>query len=567
VFLVTNLHDFEAPPLGFFIGRRNELRILESQGNFFIIEGIAGIGKTSLALKFVEKIKGKRHVFWHTLKEVDSFSFLINKLAIFLSRFQYLDLINYLKAGGADDSTKMALLLKGLDDENYVLIFDDYQRHRDEKINVLFRYLQKNLKRAKVIILSRIRPKFFTPLDPNVIEMKLLGLNISETLTFLSNKGIHVKLDEVVKIQEKLSGHPLALNMFCEAFKGKDLIKVLESLPEFGLLEYFWNEVYQTLSESERKLLKHISVFREPVSIKTINNILNVRNIWSILHALRRKMIIEHVNGEYFLHEVIRDLCYRLIDNPEKMHRLAARYYSSKRSTRAFLEATYHMIKAKDFQEAAQSIRDDLAFNKWSCIEGGYLSQYLDLLESIPMEAISEELSCWILYGKGRAYLACGEFIKAIQCFSDSLTMVKDPLELDLRARIFRYLGKANLRIGKIKIAEKYFIESLKLLEKTNNLNELGKTFLELAILYLFEGDPIMMRYSLDRGLEFCSKVKDKRSMAMGYYHYAGLYEMMSEWENAIISCEKSLRIFEEVKDVLWTAILHAELAFIKTFL
>jgi len=141
--IVTSLHDSRAPVPTKFVGRIEELQILESKKNFFIIEGMAGIGKTSLASKFAEKTKESHHVFWHALKEVDSFGFLINKLAVFLSRFQCLDLFNYIKAGGTDDAAKMAMLLDGIDSKDYVVILDDYHRCQDEKIDILLGYLQK----------------------------------------------------------------------------------------------------------------------------------------------------------------------------------------------------------------------------------------------------------------------------------------------------------------------------------------------------------------------------------------------------------------------------------------
>ena len=565
--ILTSLNDLRVPALTNFVGRTEELRMLESQKNFFLIEGMAGIGKTSLASKFVEGIKESHCVFWHALKEVDSFNFLINKLAVFLSRFRYLDLLNYLKAGGTDDATKMALLLEGMDSEDYAVVFDDYQRCRDEKIDTLLGYLQKNLRKARVVVLSRVRPKFFSPLDANVIERRLSGLDVDETLEFLSSRGVYMTPDEAAEIQERLSGHPLALNMFCEAFKEKKLMKVLESLPEYGLLEYFWNEVYQGLDEREQTLLRCMSVFRYPITARAIMSVSSIKGIRGTLYSLERKMVVGRLDEKYFLHEVIRDLCYRFIDNPKEMHRQAAEYYLSEETTEALLEAIHHMIKAEDFQKAAQSIQEDLESKKQNCIERGYLSQYLDLLKSIPAEGVDEETWCWILYGKGRVHLARGEFMKATENLSRSLTIAERLSKKTLIAKILKHLGKAYLGIGDLKTAENHFTKSLELLKDAREWSELGSTFLETALLYLYKGDLATTKHFLDMGLSICEKAGDERNVAMGYYHYAGLYEMKNDWEKAIKSCERSLRIFKDIGDVLWIANLHTELAFIKTFL
>ena len=65
----------------------------------------------------------------------------------------------------------------------------------------------------------------------------------------------------------------------------------------------------------------------------------------------------------------------------------------------------------------------------------------------------------------------------------------------------------------------------------------------------------------------FYEKYGDERNAAMGYYRYAGLYEMRNDWEEALECCERSLEMFETIGDILWIATLHSELAFIKTFL
>jgi len=568
IVVITSLYDFRIPSPEDFVGRTKELKMLTSKKNFFIIEGMAGIGKTSLVSKFVEGIKENHHIFWHSLKEVDSFNFLMNKLALFLSKFHHFELLNYLKSGGSDDAVKMSLLLQEIDSEEYVVIFDDYQRCRDERIDILLEYLQKNLRKAKVIVLSRVRPRFFSPLNENVIEKKLSGLNINETMEFLSKKGIRVNPSKVEEIQKRLSGHPLALNMFCKAVNGRNLTEILRDLPEHGLLEYFWNEIYQGLEDRERILLQTLSIFRYPVPAQAIINVSRIRGIRSILYSLERKMIVERFNGKYFLHEIIRDLCYRLIDNPKEMHRLAAKYYLSEENTESLLEAIYHMIKAEDFQRAAQTIRNDLESEEYSCIKKGYFSQYLNLLKNILNKDIDKETWCWIVYGKGRAHLARGEFSEAIKSFSEVLVIVNElPRNILLIYKTLRNLGKAYIGSGNLQMAEKYFIRSLSLIKEVSDLSSLGGIFFEAAMLYLYKGDLDEMKRLLDVGLSVCKKIGSERNEAIGHYYYAGLHEMRNNWKEAVECCERSLEIFEKIGDVLWIAILHAELAFIKTFL
>ena len=76
--------DFESPTIGFeFIGRRRELESL-AEHRSVLIWGIAGIGKTTLAAKFAESLGTP--IFWHRVRETDSFIFVVNKLAVYLSK-------------------------------------------------------------------------------------------------------------------------------------------------------------------------------------------------------------------------------------------------------------------------------------------------------------------------------------------------------------------------------------------------------------------------------------------------------------------------------------------------
>ena len=565
--IVTAIHNFRVPPPANFVGRKAELEMLESEKNFFIIEGMAGIGKTSLASKYAEEVKRTHRVFWHSMKEVDSLNYLMNKLAIFLSRHQYLELLNYLKSGGSDDSVKMALLLKGIDREGYVVILDDYHRCRDEKIDILLRYLQKNLRRARVLVLSRVRPRFFSPLDPNVTERRLTGLNTDETLELLTSRGLRVSRGEAEEIQRRLSGHPLALNMLCETLNGRAIEEVLEGLPERGLLEYFWDEVYQSLEEEERTLLRCMSVFRYPVPVRAIMAVSKVKGVRGILYSLERKMLIWRSDEGYHLHEVIRNLSYNLLEDAEEMHKRAAEYYLSEGTTEGLLEAIYHMIKAGNFMGAADAIREDLKVEGRNCIERGYMAQYLELLKKLPKDDLNEQVWCWILYGRGRVHLARGEFQKAIRDLTNSLMMAERCSDRVLTARALKHLGKAYLGMGDVKMAETCFIRSLKLLKELGNLGELGGTYLEAALPHIYKGDLETAEELLNSGLRLCRRAGDVRSLAVGYYHYAGLYEMRNDWEKAKEICEEGLRVFEDLGDILWVAILNAELAFIKSFL
>jgi len=91
-----NIHEYlgqnlkismEIPRTKGFVGRKEELKDLLSSldKNIIVIEGIAGIGKSYVAVRFAEELKDEYTVFWYeNLSEVSTLSSVMNKISIFL---------------------------------------------------------------------------------------------------------------------------------------------------------------------------------------------------------------------------------------------------------------------------------------------------------------------------------------------------------------------------------------------------------------------------------------------------------------------------------------------------
>jgi nucleoside-triphosphatase THEP1 len=67
----------KAPKISYFVGRKKELRIIhdcmnEDKCKMVIIQGIAGIGKTTLAVKLLEELYKNYSLFWYRCHEWDT---------------------------------------------------------------------------------------------------------------------------------------------------------------------------------------------------------------------------------------------------------------------------------------------------------------------------------------------------------------------------------------------------------------------------------------------------------------------------------------------------------------
>ncbi|MFQ5891404.1 MAG: ATPase domain-containing protein [Candidatus Methanofastidiosia archaeon] len=319
------------PKIQFFVGREDELRRLEeASNNIVVLEGIAGIGKTALLSHLERKLQKGYKIYWQTLREIDTFDSILFKLFLFLEDVGdlHMDFSDFSKK---DEGTKVNLVIRGLEKIECVLFFDDYRSVRDDKINTLFEMFKEKVKNTRIFVASRHVPKFCTfPRAEGVTQQTIDGLRLKDTSRFLSEKGVNLDREMLGEVREKLGGHPLSLEMFCHLARKGNPEEVLREIPETGVGDFLWNEIYEKLSPEEQELLESISVFRKPLSLEALLEICREIKVKKTLRMLENKLLVKKQKNTYLVHEVIRNFCYQLLDDPRELHTKAANYYSKK---------------------------------------------------------------------------------------------------------------------------------------------------------------------------------------------------------------------------------------------
>ncbi|MGI0036997.1 MAG: hypothetical protein ACRD99_01405, partial [Nitrososphaera sp.] len=270
------------------VGRSSELKLVREseEANFFFIIGIAGIGKTSFAKKYIQgSAITKEKVFWHTFKEIDTFQYVMSRLALFLSKHGADDLVCQLDISAGTrieegESHNLEILIKSLNRVNgCILVFDDYHKVRDEKISVLLKHIQTKLSPAtKTLVLSRSKAPFFLD-NIHGRELVLGGLTLADSEKMISHLGARIKDTALLDVWKRFAGHPMALKLFCMLVKKSvksdelDLSSTShqQTLSIEDLLAYFKREILEVLGKDELSILMSLSVFRFPVKIQAIN--------------------------------------------------------------------------------------------------------------------------------------------------------------------------------------------------------------------------------------------------------------------------------------------------------
>ncbi len=299
--MVEQLAD--APRLTAFVGRREELGAITHEDGgprVFVIRGMAGIGKSSLAAKACELVRGRRNLFWHRIRPWESDSMVLANLGRFLDALDRPGLGSVLRRGEVRLAAEV--LRQDLPDTHSLLVLDDAHEASPETLTVI-RMMAEAVVSApdvKLVILTRRALPFYDIRDVVirgvVREIELGGLKPEEVATFLSLDG---QGSEFLGLGRRLGGHPLLIEL---------VRKQTPDIPAAvrGVHRFIEETIYRELTPAERTTMKAASLYRVPVPRSTLLAIPG--SSFEALTALRERSLLRSVGDErYEVHDTIRD--------------------------------------------------------------------------------------------------------------------------------------------------------------------------------------------------------------------------------------------------------------------
>jgi len=298
----------EAPAVDRFYGREEELAsILHAlEGNRVVVAtGITGIGKSTLGAKVCEALRGRRSLFWRTIRPWDTTTDLAGRLGGFLRSHGRLDLGGLLMGPGPKDSARiedaLAADLKGLP---ALFIFDDAQNASPDA-QLFLQMLLRAIGQANgpaVLLLSRVVPDIYTrrdvAVDASVVEIALNGLDRTSSTRLLADAGIR---DPIIgSLADACGGIPLFLKLLASAGP-----KAAASTGWRTLETYIAEQIEPALDSAERSALEVASFY--DLAVPAPGLLLEEGVGGRTLIGLRRKGLLSPVGTDRFAaHEAIR---------------------------------------------------------------------------------------------------------------------------------------------------------------------------------------------------------------------------------------------------------------------
>lgn len=500
----------DAPRIEEFVGRTTELEALtETNGpRLFVIRGVAGIGKSSLAARACEQLRGRRNLFWHRVRPWDTRDSILSRLAAFLANLGKPGLRAVLMRGQPGRAAEV--LGEDLPETEAFLVFDDAHQAAPD-LQPFFQLLLDALARAaevRALVLTRTALAFYSRrevvVDSLVREYELRGLEPHEVAAYLSH---HQLPERAFQVAQGLHGHPL----FLELLRANNPVS-----GTFGdVHRYLEEEVYADLDKQERGMMKVASLYRVPIP----RDALFADSEWNhdvLLSLLGRSLIRRVGQGSFEAHDTIRDFFRGLLTSAES-------------GALAGFAVEQLRALASGAREADESAR---------CV--GYLSNAIEL-STVP----SEQGSLFELLGD--ANLRLGDLLAVSVAFRSAAKLASDP---ETQSRAHRKMASALNEWGDLASAADEIRAGFQALGKTRSV-EKGWLHLARSQVYLGTANARKAKEEVETALSVFRELQDVRGEATALIWRAKVLTDLGAGGERLPSARSGLSTALELADAL----------------
>src|SRR5579871_3992028 len=588
-----------------FIGRDEPILMLEralaGKAPAILVQGLGGIGKTTLArgfLRWLDQTGGLDGAAWFDFRGIHSAEYVINRTGeIFYGETFRLE------------KNKLEVLGEALGQLRVMMVWDNFesavQNLKAEDRGELGRFLDRiRGLRSKVIVTSRSPEQWLGP--SRRIEVELRGLEREERWeyceTILENLGLKVNRDDpgLSELMAQLAGHPLAMRVVLPKLERTGARKITEALRnnivELGLTEQGEQErlfgtlrfVEQGLDEELRPIMSLVGLHEAYLHARMLEDMAKqVDTAWSrqridrLMEALQAAGLMREAGKSvYEMHplltsylrsrgeapepdrksfvEVMGNLANSAADKPRHEQRVPFLRHGP--SIHFAQVRSRHLKMDHAFVALTQSLAV-WAQNSRNFVEATRLFE--QLVEHAVARDIAE-LEASAYHQLGMIAQEEREFKKARKRYLKSAAISEKLGNLYRAARTYHQLGVIAEQEQEFEKAREWHLKSLPIQEELGDLPGLAGTYHQLGMIAAGEGDFGKAREWTLKSLTISERLNDLQRVA-GAYHQLGMIALRErDFGKARDWYQEALVIFNKLEDLQAVAGTYHQLAMIE---
>ena len=461
--LVTALADL--PRLRHFYGRATELdnmvNLLEARATTLLVPGIAGIGKTTVASKLIERFMHRRNLLYHRCQDWEGSRSFFESVADWLASMGNAEFSTYLAATPVPQPADAAgLLVEALEGTPALLVIDDFHKVSDTVLHQTFQAMSLALLGSEEKIGLVIFSRSFKPVVPTKdAEGRIASLVLPlDGLDPESGRKLLTSFDTLedqqwLHIHGLSRGHPLVLELINRGASAGAFHETLEN--------YVTVEIFSKLSAEQKRVLSALSIFREPVELQALaQQDLNTDE----LDGLVESGLARQADSEtYDVHDLIREFLLRSLSSAlrEEFHAKCVDWYEKQTvSQDVVIELIYHTIKSGKYEDASLLVVKEGR----QLVSQGHM-ELLGLIEQIQTGELNPEVVVRLAQLQGDMLALLGRLDEAETVLSSSLDRAKKSTDQLVQAEILssmadvsRKQGNSDLSLSRHKMALQHYI-------------------------------------------------------------------------------------------------------------
>ncbi|MBD2169311.1 tetratricopeptide repeat protein [Calothrix membranacea FACHB-236] len=586
-FIDTNL-----PCLKYWQGRTNELEQLrdwlkDKSINLIFIQGIGGIGKSTLASKiYTEASEYFDNKFWAGVSQKPSFSEFAKQVLIQLERNSNVQVYD------ANASQLVYELRNCLQSNKFLLVIDNFEtllkaegQLQDKYYQEFLNVLRKCKSGSKVVITTRQRLAEF---EENSCWLPLLGFSPEEGSALLRCLGILDSEEQLQKFSQQAEGHPLLLNLLAKFFIKQGLIHHIEtpkldvsdllkllSDPENAKTYVSKAVIIQNLSELEDKfnhlspkqqrLLLNLSVYSSGFNLVDAGAILSQEVFKQDLDELEKAGFLTKQTNTSEKWKFKKPFIWTYIqlkagEQPD-IHELAIKYYKSSAKLpnswetlddlKEYLEIFEHRFQKKEYSLAFEVINKFDSFLDTQ----GYNTKRAELYQKLvqtwePCQKEDKNKFMLSFYALANAYSSLGEYQAAIKSYKSALDIAREIGDRFQETRALNDLAGVYICLAKYHLAIDYHQQCL------YTFQELGDSIGEAsALCYLGSAYCCLGKFNTaieynKMSLEITERERDTLGKANALNNLGNVYNYLGEKQLSFNYYNESLLLARREKNI-----------------